>query len=57
MAKNVNIENVRCANCGRYIPYSQMEPGCGAKFHYTPLNEFGPEVIEWTCKACESKVK
>jgi hypothetical protein len=22
------------------------------RLHFEPLNEFGPEVIEWTCKRC-----
>lgn len=39
----------RCAECGRFIadrhlPFSRLR--------YVPLNEFGPEVIEWTCLRC-----
>ena len=42
----------KCVACGKFIPYSQMEKGGGAHFHFVPDNEFGPEVSEWTCASC-----
>jgi hypothetical protein len=42
----------KCVACGKFIPYSQMGDGGGARFHFVPDNEFGPEVSEWTCAAC-----
>lgn len=47
--------NPRCEACGRFVPYSQMERDGGASFRFTPLNEFGPEESEWTCKSCVKK--
>lgn len=41
----------KCIACGKFIPYSQMGGG-GARFHFVPDNEFGPEIAEWTCAGC-----
>lgn len=43
---------VKCAACGKFIGYSQLEEGGGAHFHFVPDNEFGPEVSVWVCKDC-----
>ena len=42
----------KCAVCGRFVPYSEMEPEGGAKFYFEPDSHFGPEVSEWTCHNC-----
>jgi len=34
------------------MSYQDYEEG---DFHFSPLNEFGPEEIEWTCKKCLDK--
>lgn len=36
----------RCDSCGRFVDCET------ARCHYEPLSEFGPEIIEWTCRAC-----
>lgn len=39
----------KCESCGRFIAYDE----CGAsRCEVTPLNEFGPEEVDWTCPAC-----
>lgn len=43
---------IKCVECGRFIPYSQMEFGGGARFYFEPDSHKGPEVSEWTCKEC-----
>lgn len=42
-------DRVRCASCGRFLAFADL---CFSKFDYTPLNEFGPEIIEWTGPCC-----
>ncbi len=39
----------RCVDCGRFIANRDFPI---SRLHYEPLNEFGPEVIEWTCPPC-----
>ncbi len=39
----------RCDKCGRFISFNDC---CRARCEVTPLNEFGPEEIEWTCPRC-----
>jgi len=46
---------VRCTDCGKFISYEELGPDGGAKFFFEPLNEFGPEISEWTCKQCISR--
>jgi hypothetical protein len=46
------VSDVRCDGCGRFMAYAEMQPGGGATFYFEPLNEFGPEVAEWTCARC-----
>ena len=48
---------LKCAACGKFIPYSQMGEDGGARFHFVPDNEFGPEVAEWTCARCMEKLE
>ena len=44
---------IKCISCGRFIPYSDMDPERGpASFYFEPDNEFGRERSEWTCAAC-----
>ena len=43
----------KCDCCGKFLSYDEMEDG--ARFYFEPLNEFGPEVIEWTCLKCIQK--
>lgn len=45
---------IKCADCGRYIPYGEMEAGGPARFEYTPLSEFTREKCEWTCGPCNT---
>lgn len=46
---------IKCAACGKFIPYADMADGGPARFAYEPLSEFGPEVVEWTCATCSEK--
>jgi hypothetical protein len=46
---------VKCASCGRFISYCEMEDGGGAKFYFEPASHFGPEITEWNCKECVAK--
>lgn len=39
----------KCVECGRWFSMNDYEEG---HFHFIPLNEFGPEESEWTCKKC-----
>ena len=39
----------RCIDCGKFIADQNLPI---SKLHYEPLNEFGPEVIEWHCHRC-----
>jgi hypothetical protein len=41
----------KCVNCGKFMSYKDFEEG---HFHFIPLNEFGPEEIEWSHCDCES---
>lgn len=45
------IERIKCAGCGRFIPYSDMESGA-AHFRFEPDSHKGPEICEWTCTKC-----
>ena len=45
---------VKCRWCGKFISYQDMDAGY-AQFYFEPLNEYGPEVSEWTCKNCNNK--
>lgn len=47
--KAVNC-NIKCSECGRFISYEDLKI---SKVEYTPLSEFGPEIIEWTCPNCD----
>jgi hypothetical protein len=40
---------VKCVSFGKFVSYSDMDE---AKLRFEPLNEFGPEVVEWTCSRC-----
>lgn len=42
----------KCTDCGRFLSKLDYDEG---HFHFIPLNEFGPEEIEWTCKKCLDK--
>ncbi len=51
------METIRCVCCGRFIPYSDMDPEKGpASFYFEPDNHFGPERSEWTCAKCSSPI-
>ncbi len=45
------IPKVRCVDCGRFVSGSDMRAHCD----FTPLNEFGPEQLDWTCGRCAEK--
>lgn len=47
----------KCSACGKFIPYSQMECGGSARFHFEPDSHKGPEVSEWTCAECVKRAK
>ena len=49
------MSGIPCDYCGKFMSYAEMEPGGGATFYFEPLNEFGPEVAEWTCKRCNEQ--
>lgn len=51
------IISIKCASCGKFIPYKEMKDGGGAKYFYEPDSEYGHEISEWTCKACTDKGK
>jgi hypothetical protein len=42
-------ERQRCDTCGRFLDFADI---CFSAFHYTPLNEFGPEETSWTGPCC-----
>lgn len=44
----------RCSECGRFIADRQLPI---SRLHFEPLNEFGPEVIEWTCPPCVASLE
>lgn len=44
--------SVPCHDCGKFIPTPDMASGGNARFHFIPLNEFGPEESWWLCAAC-----
>jgi hypothetical protein len=46
---------IKCCGCGRFIPYSEMDEGGGARFYFEPDSHRGPEISEWTCAACMDK--
>ncbi len=48
---------IKCAACGKFIPYSEMIDGGGARFTFEPDSHKGPEVSEWTCKKCAENEK
>lgn len=37
----------RCVECGRFRPWEDLH-----MTRFVPLNEFGPEEIEFTCTSC-----
>lgn len=39
----------KCASCGQFIGGGNIGR---SRCEFTPLNEFGPEEIEWTCPSC-----
>jgi hypothetical protein len=42
-------ERVKCVSCGRFLGTADFFLGhCEVE----PLNEFGPERIEWLCTSC-----
>lgn len=45
---------IKCAACGKFIPYADMQSG-RASFRHEPSSHFGPEVSEWTCAICEKR--
>jgi hypothetical protein len=49
------FDPARCCGCGHFLSYDEMAEGGGAHCDFTPLNEFGPEVIDWTCRRCVEK--
>lgn len=44
-----NLLPIRCEGCGKFIGFNDCERSV---CDFTPLNEFGPEVVEWTCRRC-----
>lgn len=42
---------LKCADCGRFIPTSQLEDE-SARYFYRPDSEYGHEISEWTCARC-----
>lgn len=44
----------RCISCGKFIADDMLQ---ACELHYEPLNEFGPEVIEWHCWRCLAKAQ
>ena len=44
---------IKCAACGHFIAYAEMEDGGGARFYFEPDSHKGPEISEWTCARCE----
>jgi hypothetical protein len=40
---------IRCDTCGKFISFADCER---SRVDFIPLNEFGPEEIEWTCPRC-----
>lgn len=47
--------SIKCIGCGKFIGMKGLDE---ANFFFEPLNEFGPERLEWTCKKCvDEKVK
>jgi hypothetical protein len=47
-----SADQPKCAGCGRFIAYDDCD---ASRYDFTPLNEFGPEEVEWTCPACLAK--
>jgi uncharacterized protein with PIN domain len=37
-------EGLRCHHCGKFL-----NPLAESRFHFVPLNEFGPEEAWWEC--------
>jgi hypothetical protein len=37
----------RCVECGKFRKWAEL-----TETHFIPLNEFGPEESEFTCKKC-----
>lgn len=48
-------EPVKCIACGKFVACSEMVEGGGARFHFVPDSQFGPEEHDWACKACVEK--
>jgi hypothetical protein len=47
-------ERTQCVECGRFLGVADYFLGhCEVE----PLNEFGPERIEWTCAGCHNRLK
>lgn len=47
----------RCACCGQFIAWKDMEPGGGAHFEYVPDTPFSCEVCDWWCVSCAESYK
>lgn len=45
---------IKCADCGKFIPYADMESGL-ASFEYTPDSDRSTELCLWICNACVIK--
>ena len=54
MTETANRWRMRCVDCGRFMGASSDGRAIG-HMYYEPLSEYGPEVIEWTCRACCKK--
>lgn len=48
----MNADPVKCVCCGKFISYAALDH---SHEYFEPLNEFGPEVSEWTCPSCLEK--
>ena len=49
------MSGIKCAGCGKFLGYAEMEPGGGAKHEFEPLSEFGPEVSDWIRRKCNER--
>lgn len=45
---------IKCASCGRFIPYSEMGPEGRAVFNFTPSSNRSDEESEWICGRCNT---
>ncbi len=48
------VDPARCDACGQFVSPRAILGGLGL-IDFTPLNEFGPERIEFTCPSCANQ--